>query len=619
MAPDDAIPDELKRTIIQEIRENTGAWFETHGRIADKANNIVRPQLNFLQTLVEGIVAFCEARGLPCRILILKPRQKGSTTYSGANIYTRLRRKRTSACIIGGQYSQTANAWKIIDLYNEHDAFDWGNTGTVNTEKGAWSNGSELVPETARDYDAGRSGTFQALLATEVARWAEEGAANAKDVLAGILKCVPALPDTLVILETTAKGASGDFYERWGRARTPEEFMANPVPGDYVRIFAPWFEFEDSAFRLTPEQKDEIRRTLDAEEWYRGEQELIDAYGNNEAGFSRLGSSVVAHDVWEQLAWRRWAIENECERDVEVFNQDYPDTPENAFLRSGRRRFNNAGLAVLAKRKSQRAPRLGVLDELDDGRRVVWRETPAAEAAYHIWEQPMVDRRYLIPVDTMTGASQTSGDDPDCHSVPVLRAGWWESGRGWHPPAVVARIVPECRWDIDILEAHVWRLALYYGGNPQGCLIVPEINMDRGLVELLKLRGARIYERRTYNRREQRMTGALGWQTNSATREPIIEGLARAIREFDREGEGVELWCPHIIKQLENFIVKPNGRSEAERGWHDDDVLALAIGLATISGATPYVLPRVVRPLPRDLAAWEARRTAPPAAMAGFS
>lgn len=601
------------------MRASTGAWWEVHGRIVNKAGDLVRPQLNYLQLCIERLVVFCEEHNLPCRILVLKPRQKGSTTYSGANVYHRLRRRRTSACVIGGQYSQTANAWKIIGTYQTNDTFAWGNEGTLNQERGAWSNGSELVPETARDFDAGRSGTFQALLATEVARWAEDGAANAKEVLAGILKCVPALPDTLVILETTAKGASGDFYERWLRAKSLEEFMENPTPGDFVRVFAPWFEFEDSTFRLTPEQKDEIRATLDAEEWYRGEQELIDAYANNEGGVTRLGHSVVEHDVWEQLAWRRWAIENECERDVEVFNQDYPDTWENAFLRSGRRRFNNAGLAVLSKRKTQRKARVGVLDEMDDGRRVVWRETTAAEASYHVWEQPAEGRRYLISADTMTGASQTTSEDPDCHSVLVHRAGWWETGRGWHPPAVVARIVPECRWDIDILEAHLWRLALYFGGGERGCLIVPEVNMDRGIVELLKLRGANIYERRTFNKREQRMTGALGWHTNGATREVIIENLARAIREYDREGEGVEVWCPHIISEAENFIVKTNGRSEAERGWHDDDVLSWAIGLATINGATPYVIPRVVRPLPPDLAASERRRAEARPGFAAFS
>lgn len=612
-------PNKIADAARAAMRENTGAWWEVHGRISDKAGNIVRPQLNFLQITIERLVAFCEAHNLPVRILVLKPRQKGSTTYSGANLYHRLRRRRTSACIIGGQYSQTANAWKIVDLYNRTDRYEWGNEGAVNQERGTWSHGSELVPETARDYDAGRSGTFQALLATEVARWSEEGAANAREVLAGILKCVPALPDTIVILETTAKGASGDFYERWGRAKTMEEFMANPTPGDYVRVFAPWFEFEDSTFTLTPEQKDEIRTTLDAEEWYQGEQELIDTYGNNEAGFPRLGNSVEKHDVWEQLAWRRWAIENECERDVEVFNQDYPDTPENAFLRSGRRRFNNAGLAWLSKRKGTRKVRHGVLDDLDDGARAVWRDTSVAEATIHQWEAPLEGRRYLITADPMTGASQTVSADPDCHAVFVMRAGWWEHGRGWHPPAVVARIAPPCRWDIDILESQVWRLARYYGGTPQGCLIVPEINMDRGLVELLKLRGARIYERKQFNRREDRFTGALGWQTNSATRESMIEGLARAIREYGRDGEGLDLWCSHAIGELENFIVKPSGRSEAESGWHDDDVLALAIGLATIEGATPYVVPRISRPLPRDLARYEANKARLPARYAGYS
>lgn len=394
---------------LKTIRENTGAWWETHGRIANKAGVVVRPRLNYLQSRIERLVSFCEENDLPCRILVLKPRQKGSTTYSGAEIYKRLRSKRTSACIIGGQYSQTSNAWKIVNLYNTQDTFDWGNTGGLNQERGVWSHGSELLPETARDYDAGRSGTYQALLATEVARWAEDGAANAREVLAGILKCVPPLPDTIVILESTAKGASGDFYERWGRARELEDFMAHPTPGDYVRVFAPWFEFEDSTFRLTPEQKDVIRNTLDAEEWYKGEQELIDTYGNNDAGFTRLGGSVEEHDVWEQLAWRRWAIENECERDVEVFNQDYPDTPENAFLRSGRRRFNNSGLAWLNKRKAAGKLRMGVLDDLDAGARVVWRETTAGEATIHLWEQPLEGRRYLIAADMRVRSANRAG------------------------------------------------------------------------------------------------------------------------------------------------------------------------------------------------------------------
>ena len=46
----------------------------------------------------------------------------------------------------------------------------------------------------------------------------------------------------------------------------------------------------------------------------------------------------------EQLAWRRWAIENNCGGDVELFRQEYPACPEEAFLSTGSCIFDKAAL-----------------------------------------------------------------------------------------------------------------------------------------------------------------------------------------------------------------------------------------------------------------------------------
>ncbi|MGH7960189.1 MAG: hypothetical protein ACREH8_24710, partial [Opitutaceae bacterium] len=307
-------PGELK--IL--IRNDAGSWFEQYGSIVLKGADVVDPghaRLNHMQQLMNAVFDRCEELGLPCRILNLKPRQKGSTTWSGAKCYHTMRKRRTSACVIGGQYSQTTNAWDIISHYHSKDRFDWGNEGVINTEKGEFTNGSKLVPETAGDKDAARSGTFQFMFATEVARWAKQGVTEAGKVLAGALKCVPLLGGTTVILETTGCGANGDFYDRWGQAIDAEDFLAGKEikPGDYIRIFTPWFVFSDSVIRLTPSQKIEMQQSLDSEPWFYGEQELIDEYGNTDGGkHMRLGHVVTGFDVWEQLAWRRQAILNEC-------------------------------------------------------------------------------------------------------------------------------------------------------------------------------------------------------------------------------------------------------------------------------------------------------------------
>ena len=134
-------------------------------------------------------------------------------------------------------------------------------------------------------------------------------------------------------------------------------------------------------------------------------------------------------------------------------------------------------------------------------------------------------------------------------------------------------------------------MARYYGN----CPIVVEVNKDRGLIELLKLRGdANIYQREMFNRREQVMMSAYGWETNDRTREMIVSGLAQVLREAgSREtraapGHGIEIPCPWAVTQLGNFVTKPSGRSEAAKGKHDDDVLMLAIGRQCLGQATPY-------------------------------
>jgi len=268
-------------------------------------------------------------------------------------------------------------------------------------------------------------------------------------------------------------------------------------------------------------------------------------------------------------------------------------------------------ISKMIERANMYPPEFGNIDMVKI--HAVWRPCPKEEARVIRWEPPARGKRYLVSIDPMTGETQTGGKDPDNHAVGVIRAGYFEPDKGWRPPRLVARLVNdfgawerqriyELRWDIDVLEEQVWRLAQYYGN----CLIVPEVNMDRGLIELLKLRGsAQIYIRKFFNKREQKETNAYGWKTDPSTREVAVENLARAIRELGKDGEGVEIQCPITLSELQTFVVKSNGRSEAMPGKHDDCVLQMALGLITIDGATTFSQPIAQIHLPPDLAALE--------------
>ena len=561
-------------------------WFEAHGAIEPKTGALRKhPELKAtpLQKRKSEIVTYCLLNRIPCRVITLKCRQDGSSTLSVAIGYRHLSNMRATGCIIGGAHAQSTNLFRKLKVFAENDRFERTNRCKVLDRLGRWANGSLMEQLTAANPEAGRSGTYQVVIATEVARWAEEGVANAADVLTGLLKCVPNAPLTFVELESTACGASGDFYERWQGAITIDELKAGKR--GFVRVFAPWFEAPER--RVDPVSEEDREQCVSPEQV----QELVKQYGLDA----------------EQVAWMQWAVREECSKDFDKFCEDYPFDAESAFRTSGRRRFNAGMLQKMVESINLYPPTFGCLDPM--GSKYVWRPCPSDEARIVRWESPKGGAHYLISADTMTGETQVGGKDPDNHAVGVLRAGYFDAERGWVPPKLVARLVDdwglwernrkyELRWDIDVLEEQIWRLASYYGN----CAIVPEMNMDRGLVELLKLRpGAQIYQRKVWNRRDQLESKAYGWKTDTASREMAIENLARAIRERGNQAEGVDILCPITLSELQTFVTRANGRSEAMPGKHDDTVLQMAIGLMCLDGATTYAEPTVTITLPPDL------------------
>ena len=570
-------------------------WWEEFGKIQDKAGSLITPQGNYLQERLTEVWDYCQEAKRPFRVLVLKPRQKGSSTYSTALLYHYLSSRSANGYIIGGAHDQGSNLIKMVGRYADYDTFfQERNPVTVLDKSARWQSGSRLLQGTARNPEAGRSGTFQFVLGTEVARWAEEGVSNAAEVLSGLLKCVPStMPeagDTAVILESTARGASGDFYDRWNNAIDFDDFKSGK--DGYIKVFAPWHVFKDSVVTFfSDEHKKEFEATMEPEE---------------KDYWTRWGLTL------EQMAWRRKVIEEECQRDPEIFEQDYPITAESAFLTSGRRRFSKRGLTWLRDQSRaykaehgllvQRSTRKGTEIPLPSDP-VSWQDEPDPWTAQCTrWERPTPGYSYIVTLDQAKGASDSVGADPDSHGAQCWRAGLYDGGI-WKPPKLVARLGcmgrngMECRWDADILSYETWKLAEYYGG----AMIAVEDNFDRGIIENLKSRGAYLYRRETFNRVEQAKRHQYGWNTNSQTRGILVETIAKAIREYDIEGSGLEVLDPWTIEELFAFVVKPNGRAEATDGSHDDQVIALGIALVLMGSAKRMAAPRMTFPKENDI------------------
>ena len=113
------------------------------------------------------------------------------------------------------------------------------------------------------------------------------------------MQAVPDSPGTMVILESTANGCDY-FKELWDRAVNGDN--------DFVPVFFPWHEMK------------EYRRKYDGFQLTKAETVLKKAYNLDN----------------EQLAWRRWCIRNNCGGDEQLFRQEYPSAPEEAFILTGR-------------------------------------------------------------------------------------------------------------------------------------------------------------------------------------------------------------------------------------------------------------------------------------------
>lgn len=172
---------------------------------------------------------------------------------------------------------------------------------------------SRILVGTAGSETSGRGNTIQSLHGSEVAFWA-----SPDDIITGLFNTVPDLPNTSVILESTANGA-GTFFHNMAAAGLVD------TPGTmYETVFCPWFWQPEYASQVPPNFKRD-----DAE------QELVELYGLTD----------------EQLAWRRRKLHSECHGVLWKFQQEYPCCYQEAFATSGDFLFPSA--FVLPARKNQ--------------------------------------------------------------------------------------------------------------------------------------------------------------------------------------------------------------------------------------------------------------------------
>lgn len=422
-----------------------------------------------------------------------------------------------------------------------------GMAGVVNDADGhmLFDNGSEVRVSTAGTVEAGRGGSIRINHKSEVAFWR-----NAEKLAAGMGNSMPDDPGTYDLEESTANGASGYFYERW-----------NDQTNGLVKLFFGWHEHP---------------------EYYRAIGDV--RYFQDSLTKTELALMQNFRCTLEQIAWRREKIRTTCAGSEKLFHQEYPSTPEEAFLHSGRPRFDLISIGLQPRRE---AAWRGELVETEDGR-ILRQEND--EGSVYIWRERIRGCRYVAGVDNcegidvaaVGGKTQPGKQDPDYGVVAVGNA---DSGE------VVAMI----RGRLEPAElARQTRLLGKLYGTP---FVVPEAN-GPGLAYLQALQTIEQYPMsRVYHRDpepdeilasgNEQLLQKLGWRSSIRTRPVLIANLATALTDGS-----LIIHDPTMLAELRAFVIKPNGKAEANEGSHDDCVIAIALMLEGIL-VLPPEKPRV--------------------------
>jgi hypothetical protein len=225
-------------------------WVQQHFRIRTKLGKIKLLEMNPVQ---EAYSRACDDHKSK-RNIVLKARQVGMTSYIAARFFVQtITRPGTLTMLVAHDREAAEEIFRIVHRFWDNLQDDW-RSGPLKTSH---CSARELVfprldsefTVTSADENAGRGRTIQNLHCTEVARWGR----NADEALASLRAAV--VPDGEIVLESTANGAWGSFYDEWQRA---EEM-------GYLRHFFPWW-WEGTyrtevgpRFEMTPEETELAR------------------------------------------------------------------------------------------------------------------------------------------------------------------------------------------------------------------------------------------------------------------------------------------------------------------------------------------------------------------------
>jgi hypothetical protein len=510
-------------------QNDAATYFRECLKIQDKTGQLVPFESNEHQSIVNEEMARQEALGIPVRIIILKERQSGNSTISQGHIFRKIRFSPANAKVVAHDVETTELLFKMCRRFYDNLPKEEQIPLESYRRKGlefSPPHGGTISIGTAGTDTTGRGGTTMYLHCSEVAYYPDS-----QNLMASLLNSVPDVPGSMVILESTANGMGGWFHDMWLKAKAKQSA--------FVPLFFSWKDFSEYSSRVP-------------------DPTVFESSLNPKERYIRTKFNLTL----QQLYWRRNTIQTKCSGDEQLFAQEYPLDDVEAFIVSGRGKFDRESVSNWPIQE----PLLGYLEMKESYTGKVRSFIPNKEGWLRLWKRPQPGREYVIGGDVaegieIDGAPANDKYDYSCADV-------FDKDTGEQVCQIHGNFEPD-EFGRQVAMLGEWYNWAYVGieSNNHGLTTLNEIK-TKGYPE------SKIFHRTQTPDGSSYGNPQVGWKTTTVTRPNMINKLAQAIRE-----QALIFRSSETQSEFLAFVIKPNGRMEANAGFKDDRVFSAGIAL----------------------------------------
>ena len=503
-----------------------------------------RAQLHFFENYLD------KPQSIYHRHIILKSRQLGFTTFIDIHILDEI--------LFNANREGIIIAHKLGDAAEIFDRkIDFAIRNMAENVKGAFfklqRNSAKKIQVVVEDgpeagstssiqvATSGRSGTFFYVHISEFAKMCVMYPKNAQEVETGTFPAVPF--DGFIFIESTAEGMAGRFYEMFHDNWLTRETIS---PMKSRVMFLPHFynwQYDDM----------EMKKITEAIP--------VDQMEIGEIDFAEYQIEHNLSDIeitYYYMKYQQMGGKNSIDA-VHKLHQEYPTTPEEAFLSTGQTYFPTSKVFSMLQTNKP-----GIRGELVPNEKGEFIFQPLSTGRFEVFKEPEPGTTYVIGGDTAEGLAHG-----DAQVLVVI------NHKTENIDAVYkSQVAP----DEFINDAYA--IGKYYNWALMGI----ESNKDGLWVNdgLDKLGYINLYYRKVFDDITKNVTKFFGWKTTSSTR-PFALASLRAV--FIRKNEG---FPAALLNEMVTFLRNAKGRPEALVGKNDDVVMASAIGYAILQELGKY-------------------------------